>query len=169
VGRLLLTLATQILGIRRRGEYDENLFCLNHYVTQSNLERCDHDMYSALLYSDYIAVGQESRQQLQEFWDDNAWRLDYYPYALPRQHSMVSRTPQWKGKKYLEALLEYIGIATMLNFITKRLQQKKIQNNPLTQVEGARIKAEDSELEFHPYPNSAKMIQRFNQYKNYEL
>ncbi len=62
LGRLYLTLVTHVLGIRRRGEYDENLFCLNHYVTSDNLSRYDHDIYSAELYSDYIAIGSSSQE-----------------------------------------------------------------------------------------------------------
>ncbi len=101
LARFGITLVTQLLGIRRRGSYDENLFCLNHYVTEDALYRKDHDIYSAELYSDYIPVGQESSEMVQKFWKANLWRKDFYPQIRERKYPLFANISTWWGKKII--------------------------------------------------------------------
>lgn len=161
IARLGITLLTHILGIRRRGEYDENLFCLNHYITESQMYRSDHDMYSALLYSDYLPIGKDSQTMLARFWEVNSWRQEYYPQARPREHIVLSQIQSFREKRVIEWSLSISGLAWICNAFTKKIQQKKIQSNALTKVPHARIKATDEELEFHPYPNTYTLQKSF--------
>jgi predicted nucleotidyltransferase len=161
IARLFITMITQIFGIRRRGDYDENLFCLNHYVTESNLYRDDQDMYSALLYSDYLAIGRESQQTLSKFWEVNAWRKKFFPQAITREHINLVSIKTCFFKKTLEQFMQRTGLAWLLNRFSQSIQESKIKSNQLTQVAGARIKATDQELEFHPYPNTYKVQKAF--------
>lgn len=166
LGRLGITLMTQFLGIRRRGEYDENLFCLNHFVTEDNLYRGDHDIYSAELYSDYIPVGAESVGTLQKFWETNAWRTDLYPQIRQRRYPLFAGITTWWGKRGIEKVLDISGTAWLLTQWVRFLQKKKITRNPLTRIESARITATDTELEFHPYPNTIRIQERMKQRKH---
>lgn len=156
LARFLLTVVTHIFRIRRRGEYDVNLFCLNHYVTEDNLYRDDHDLYAAHLYGSFIAVGKESQQTLEEFWRENSWIQEFFS-QLPKRKVPFLQVNSFTGKSFVEMLLEGTGLARLSNYLLGHWQRRKILANPLSQAVQARIKAKDDELEFHPVPNTYRL------------
>lgn len=153
--RFWLTIITQILGIRRSGELEENRFCLNHYITANNLERLDHTLYASQLYSDYIAIGQASQDVLQKFWKANTWRQDYFSQANPREYPTLSRLQPYRIKYWLEWFFNHFSI-DIWNKLAKLIQRQKIKSNSIQSNAHNRIQIDDTELEFHPEPNSTK-------------
>ena len=153
--RFWLTIITQILGIRRAGELEENRFCLNHYITSNNLTRLDHNLYSAQLYSDYIAIGVESQILLEKFWQANAWRKDYFMQANAREYPVLSQLKPYPIKNWLESFFNHFSI-DFWNYLAKLIQRQKINSNTIQSNSHNRIQIDDSELEFHPEPNSIK-------------
>ena len=153
--RFWLTVITQILGIRRAGELEENRFCLNHYITANNLERLDHTLYAAQLYSDYISIGADSHVLLQKFWQVNAWRHDYFIKTLPREYPVLSKLRPYPIKNWIEKFLNHFSI-DFWNYIAKLIQRRKIKSNIIQSNSHNRIQVDDRELEFHPEPNSTK-------------
>ena len=156
LARFLLTVVTHIFRIRRRGEYDVNLFCLNHYVTEDNLFRDDHDLYAAHLYGSFISVGRESQQTLETFWQENLWIKDFFPQLFVRKVPFL-QLDCFPGKYLVEMFLEATGLARLSNYLLGHWQRRKILSNPLSQAVQARIKAKDDELEFHPVPNTYRL------------
>jgi hypothetical protein len=153
--RFWLTIITQILGIRRSGELEENRFCLNHYITANNLERLDHTLYAAQLYSDYIAIGDSSQELLQQFWQTNPWRQDYFNQAGSREYPTLSKLQPYRIKYCLEWFFNHFSI-DLWNKLAKLIQRQKIKSNSIQSNAHNRIQIDDTELEFHPEPNSMK-------------
>ncbi|MGA1046495.1 MAG: hypothetical protein ACO3UU_00645 [Minisyncoccia bacterium] len=153
--RFELTIITQLLGIRRAGDLEENRFCLNHYITANNLERLDHTLYAAQLYSDYIAIGAESQDLLQKFWQVNSWRQDYFVQTIPREYPVLSQLRSYPIKNWIETFLNHFSI-DFWNYLAKLIQRKKIKSNSIQSNPHNRIQIDDTELEFHPEPNSMK-------------
>jgi hypothetical protein len=153
--RFCLTIITQILGIRRVGELEENRFCLNHYITANNLERQDHTLYAAQLYSDYIAIGADSQVLLQKFWQANPWREDYLRQAVSREYPILSQLKPYPIKYWVEKFFNHFSI-DFWNSLAKIIQRQKINSNAIQSNSHNRIQVDDQELEFHPEPNSIK-------------
>lgn len=153
--RFCLTIITQILGIRRAGDLEENRFCLNHYITANNLERQDHTLYAAQLYSDYIAIGAESQVLLQSFWQANPWRQEFMPNVTPREYPSLSQLKPYPIKCWIEKFFNHFSI-DFWNSLAKIIQRQKINSNAIQSNSHNRIQVDDQELEFHPEPNSIK-------------
>lgn len=153
--RFWLTIVTQILGIRRSGEFEENRFCLNHYITANNLERLDHTLYAAQLYSDYIAIGAYSQELLQQFWRANPWRQEHLKYANSREYLILSQLQPYPIKSWLEFVFNHFSI-DLWDKLAKLIQRQKIKSNSIQSNPHNRIQVDDTELEFHPEPNSTK-------------
>jgi|694.fasta_scaffold12109_5 hypothetical protein len=153
--RFWLTIITQVLGIRRSGELEENRFCLNHYITSNNLERLDRTLYAAQLYSDYVAIGSDSRVLLQKFWQANPWRQDYLKYAISREYPVLSQLQPYLIKSWTEKFFNHFSVY-FWNYIAKLIQSQKIKSNTIQSNSHNRIRIDDRELEFHPEPNSIK-------------
>lgn len=153
--RFWLTILTQALGIRRAGELEENRFCLNHYITANNLERLDHTIYAAQLYSDYIAIGTDSQLLLQKFWQANPWRKKFIPQANSREYPIFSRLQPYSIKYLLEGFFNHFSI-DFWDRLAKFIQRQKIKSNSVQSNSHNRIQVDDQELEFHPEPNSTK-------------
>ena len=153
--RFWLTIITQVLGIRRVGELEENRFCLNHYITANNLERQDHTLYASQLYSDYIAIGAESQVLLQSFWQANPWRQEFMPNATSREYPILSQLKPYPIKFWIEKFFNHFSI-NFWNSLAKIIQRQKINSNAIQANSHNRIQVDDQELEFHPEPNSIK-------------
>jgi predicted nucleotidyltransferase len=153
--RFWLTIITQVLGIRRVGELEENRFCLNHYITANNLERQDHTLYASQLYSDYIAIGAESQVLLQSFWQANPWRQEFMPNATSREYPILSQLKPYPIKFWIEKFFNHFSI-NFWNSLAKIIQRQKINSNAIQSNSHNRIQVDDQELEFHPEPNSIK-------------
>jgi hypothetical protein len=162
IARFLITSITQILGIRRSGEMEENRFCLNHYITENNLKRSDHNIYSAQLYADYIAIGEDSQQLLDTFWQDNMWTRELFPQAKARQYPIFSHLQSYTIKTWLENILTKFSIH-IWNKVARWGQIQKIKSNSIQANKDNRIQVSDTELEFHPEPNSIKVEQAMKQ------
>lgn len=162
ITRFLITSITQILGIRRSGDIEENRFCLNHYITENNLKRPDHNLYSAQLYADYIAIGEDSQQLLDKFWHNNMWTREFFPQAKARQYPIFSYLKPYRIKVWLENILTMFSIH-IWNKVARWGQMQKIKSNSIQSNQDNRIQVSDIELEFHPEPNSIKVEQAMKQ------
>lgn len=151
VGRFWITIMTHVFGVRRHGKKDANRFCLNHYVTEENLYRDDHDVYSAELYSDYFPL-RERDQIFDEFQKANQWTKKWFPNIPNRHHQFFEKG----NKTWFKSVLERFFTGFIGNSIERVLgavQSKKIMSNPKTVLERSRVVVSEYELEFHPIPN----------------
>jgi hypothetical protein len=151
LARLWITLLTHLFRVRRHGKKDANRFCLNHYVTEENLYRDDHDMYSAQLYSDYIPI-RTNDVHFQAFHASNQWLKNWFPNIPPRAHGLFQYSERRKLKIFIENILSG-KLGDMLEYTLGVLQSRKIMSNPKTVLAGSRVVISEFELEFHPIPN----------------
>lgn len=158
IARFLITSITQVLGIRRSEGIEENRFCLNHYITENNLKRSDHTLYAAQLYADYIAIGSDSQRLLDKFWQNNSWTKDLFPQAKAREYPIFSHLQSYTIKIWLENMLTMFSIH-IWNKLARWGQMQKIKSNSIQSNNNNRIQVSDTELEFHPEPNSIKVEQ----------
>ncbi|MFB6225014.1 MAG: hypothetical protein ABEI13_00980, partial [Candidatus Paceibacteria bacterium] len=153
--RFFLTLMTHIRGIRRHGDKEANRMCLNHYVSETNLTRTDHDVYAAHLYGTLIPLTPDDAY-LQAFHEQNQWIKTYYPHIIVQSHQMLTDTSKPRLKQLCETLINR-SIGDMLEHGLRRLQQAKIQTNPPEAPDRARVDVSDLELEFHPQPHGPRI------------
>ena len=161
IGRIWITLLTHLFKVRRHGEKDANRFCLNHYVTDENLYRDDHDVYSAELYSDYFPLKYKD-PIFNEFQKANSWTKNWFPNIPQRDHRFFRYTRQSKFKKLGEILLSG-PFGNRVEDLLGKAQSKKIMSNPKTILESSRVCVSDYELEFHPIPNGLTYGDKLNQ------
>lgn len=161
IGRLWITLLTHLFKVRRHGKKDANRFCLNHYVTEENLYRDDHDVYSAELYSDYFPLRHKD-PLFNDFQKANSWTKDWFPHIPKRDHRLL----RYQGTSFLKNLGEAVLGGRLGNHLEQalgRLQSRKIMSNPKTVLEKSRVVVSDYELEFHPIPNGLTYGDKLNQ------
>jgi hypothetical protein len=161
IGRLWITLLTHIFRVRRHGNKDANRFCLNHYVTDENLYRDDHDVYSAELYSDYFPLKYKD-PLFKDFQKSNTWTRAWFPHIPQRDHRLL----RYQGKAPLKTLGETLlggSFGNQLEKLLGRIQSQKIMSNPKTVLEKSRVFISDYELEFHPVPNGLTYGDKLNQ------
>lgn len=161
IGRLWITLLTHIFKVRRHGKKDANRFCLNHYVTDDNLYRDDHDVYSAELYSDYFPLKYKD-PLFKSFQKANSWTKDWFPHIPERDHQFFRYQKSSFLKKAGETILGGV-VGNKVERILGALQSQKIKSNPKTVLQSSRVVVSDFELEFHPIPNGLTYGDKLNQ------
>jgi hypothetical protein len=168
--RFLLTLLTDVLRIRRKGDLEANRFCLNHYVDETYLTRPDYDKdyYSAEIYLRQIGMNAQSDWK-EKFLRANLWVGQTYPNMSEGKNNRLIASSPWGIKKYLENFLSG-NFGDWLEGILKDVQMYKIQRNPKNALAGNRILVSDQELEFHPMPNGPRLMNQLeSQLKKYSL
>jgi len=158
-GRLLVTLATHVLGQRRHGEKIANRVCLNYFVTDESLSISLKDIFSASEYSFMLPVF--GWHKFQKFQKANGWIADYKPDFQPDTiynskflyDTFFSRTVRGFG----ENLLNFSFLEQEL----KRRQLLKIESNPKTHQPQSLIIANDEMLVFLPEPQGPMIFEKF--------
>lgn len=161
IGRLWITLLTHMFKVRRHGNKDANRFCLNHYVTDENLYRDDHDVYSAELYSDYFPLRYKD-PLFKGFQKANSWARKWFPHIPERDHRFLRYKRQSPLKKFGEMVLTG-SFGNAVERALGKIQSQKIMSNPKTVLESSRVFISDFELEFHPVPNGLTYGDKLNQ------
>lgn len=168
--RFLLTLASNVLGVRRRGAHSANRFCLNHYIANDNLFVPFKSLYNAHTYMQLIPVVNR-KSVFERFFSSNAWIKEYVANPLGTDGALVyiSQFPVFslleKFMKCERGLCEFIlkgFLGEAIERLTKRIQLYFIDKNPLTQKGGGRITAQDFQLEFHPQSKEEVILRRYN-------
>ena len=163
--RFLLMVITKIFRIGRRGDFDENLFCLNHFVTKNYLHRKNYDLYASEIYIDFLPIGRDSQNILSKFWEKNEWIREFYPNLAPRKNKIFQDIRSSKSKFLLEKIINLLG-GNLINSLLKNIQILKINKSFEREKLIGRITFNDNELEFHPNSFDFRLenqIQEFRQ------
>jgi hypothetical protein len=159
--RFFLTLLTHVRGIRRHGSKEANRMCLNHYVSEENLHRADQDVYAAHLYGTLIPLTSEDAT-LEEFHQANTWITRFYPHLKRQDHQFFRETKPQPIRRWGERWFSG-PVGDAFEHALGSLQQAKIQQNPPSRPEKARVGVSDLELEFHPLPHGPRISQQLEE------
>lgn len=171
MARALVTLVTQVLGVRRHRKLTADRFCLNHYITDGSLCIPFQSLYNAQSYARLALVYQCGNEAIYScFQKANSWIAEYlFNIKEQKTHFRAIRQNILKdrARTFLEILLGGI-LGDILEKICKTYQIYRISKDPLTEKVGGRVTFNDEQLEFHPDSPELKIIQSFNK-KTFEL
>lgn len=162
--RFLIMIITKIFRIGRRGDFDENLFCLNHFVVENYLQRSNYDIYASEIYIDFLPIGKNSKKILSEFWKKNNWIRDFYPNLQPRSNQIFSYIKTSKWKFYFEKIINLFG-GDFINVFLKKVQILKINKSFRRENFFGRITFNDNELEFHPNSTDFRLEKQIKEFR----
>ncbi len=161
--RLLLTLATSFLGIRR-SRYETvapNKICLNHYITTDSLRIPFESMYNAQTYAHLVPIHFRSEKTVEEFYKQNQWLLKF---IYQWQEMSFFQFRKAKRSRFLlaiaglsEKFFNFTGLAKVFEKISRKIQFSRIN----TQLPG-RVTINDRQLEFHPYSIEKTILEKYN-------
>jgi hypothetical protein len=160
-GRTLVTALVHLLKKRRHDEKISDRICLNYFITEESLEVATKDLFSASEYMFLFPLfGWES---FNRFQIRNQWIRDIKPlYSLCSvsplktiEDSRVSETIRSWG----EILLSPDSLESWL----KKIEKRRIMQNPKTHREGSLICADDDALVFLPEPHGPIVFERFKE------
>ncbi|EKE25926.1 MAG: hypothetical protein ACD_5C00003G0004 [uncultured bacterium] len=160
-GRTLVTVLVHILGKRRYAEKVSNRLCLNFFVTDESLEVMTKDLYSANEYMFMFPLfGWETYLRFQI---KNHWIKGMKP------HYGISELPPLKilsdsfCSKTIRKLGESVFGAAWIENLLRKVEKKRIMNNPKTHQEGSLVYANDDALVFLPNPHGPKIFDKFKE------
>ena len=156
--RLVVTLVTTFLGLRRRGKNVVNRICLSFYVASDHLDLSDITIKPNDIYLTYwfatLAPIYSQHQTYQEFFKANNWLKNYLPNFKPTRlnnRRSVQNSRATKFSKKVDKLILPSFVGNWLEKIAKLIQIKKIKryvglaiNEP-----DAKVVMSDSILKLH--------------------
>lgn len=161
IGRTILTLFLHGIGKRRHGKKISNRACLNYFVTDDNLEIATKDLFSAHEYRFLIPL--LSFPLFQIFELKNRWirtyKPNFTPTILPGLWLVQETTFSSRIRSVFEQAFDFFDGEAWL----RSWQQKKIERNPKTHLEGSLIEATDQALVFLPRPRGPRVFQAFKE------
>jgi hypothetical protein len=158
-GRFFVTLITHLLGRRRYGKKIANRACLNYYITTASLKVDLRDIYSSNEYSFIFPVFGADTFHL--FQKENIWITDFKPNFSPDLvlNTIMIADSFWS--KQLQKAGEIFLDFDALENILKKMQMKRIMNDPRTYQPGSAVMASDESLVFLPSPHGPKIYEKF--------
>ncbi|HXK35491.1 MAG TPA: hypothetical protein VJZ52_00365 [Candidatus Paceibacterota bacterium] len=169
LGRLLLTAAMGLLGVRRRKNVlaAPGKVCLNHYIATDALSIRWHSLYTAQLYAHLWPVYLKDKKLLEDFNQANNWiQKDYLSnwagVEINRQRYLRESRVQQAFGTSAERLLELTGLGWLLNQLAKKIQLARLARDHSDKGIG-RITTTDQELEFHPHSPETAILDKYNE------
>lgn len=162
LGRLLLSLVLGLMGKRRHGEKIKNKFCLNHYLSENGLILEESGVFVANESS--FSFWMTGRDVARRFYQMNDFKnknfLPNFSFDLIESDKLERIDKVSKLILFVEELLEKIGIAGLLNELTRKSMIWKINHNPKTKKPGADIRVSNQALIFLPEPKRNLILKR---------
>jgi hypothetical protein len=159
-GRTLVTLFSHFLGKRRYRNKTKDRVCLNYFITTGSLEIRNKDLFSANEYFFCIPVF-DSNKYFKKFQLKNSWIKEYKPnyYLTDVRNLKAVKETFFSG--LVRGGLEKIFNWDSLEKYLRKIELKKIKNNPKTDQEDSLIVADDKALIFLPEPQGPKVFEQF--------
>ncbi|EKE12012.1 MAG: hypothetical protein ACD_14C00041G0004 [uncultured bacterium] len=163
-GRTLITLVTHFLGRRRYGNKIIDRVCLNFFITDQSLEVITKDLFSANEYMFLFPLfGWETYHRFQI---KNHWIKGMKPhYGLDEISPLKLLSDSLWSRKIRQLGEKMIGFDLIEN-ILRKIEKKRIMNNPKTHQEGSLVYANDDALVFLPSPHGPKIFEQFKEKVN---
>ncbi len=149
LGRTLVSLYFQILGVRRYKNKTKNRFCLNHYLARPKAVDREKNLYKAMEYVRLRPVFGEN--VVAEFQQNNMqWLGIFSPNFKPKVWPLG---PQSFFQRFLEKLLSNSFGLGVENFL-KRVETSRIKQDSYTFIL-------PDELSFHPESRHVQLLNNF--------
>lgn len=160
IGRTMITIFSHIIGKRRHHDKIRDRVCLNYFITTDSLEIRNKDLFSANEYFFCIPVF-ETKKVFNKFQLKNYWIRKYKPnYYLAGSENLKSVEETFFSEK-IRGFWEKVFDWDVLENYLKKIETKKINNNPKTKKEESLIAADDKALIFLPEPQGPKIFEEF--------
>ena len=158
-GRTLVTFFLHIFKKRRHNKKIADRVCLNFFVTDESLEVITKDLFSASEYMFLFPLygfSTYERFQIKNQWI-KSMKPSYSLCAVPNMKIIADSNISKIIKKSGEFILSSIFIENWL----RRMEKKRIMENPKTHQEGSMVYANDDALVFLPEPHGPKIFEEF--------
>ena len=159
MGRFLMTMMTQFMGVRRHGDKHADRVCLNYYITDASLEVPTKDLYAAHEYSFITPL--YGRDVFVRFMKANQWIKKYKPQYVVHDAVGERCLDEQPLLLLVRRSAEVLLGGSWLERLMRTVQQKKITANPKTQYPGAIIIATDGCLTFLPKPHGPRVFEEY--------
>jgi len=163
--RFFTTLFFQIIGQRRYGKKIENRFCLNHYITDKSLKINFRSLANAQTYSHLVLVLEIEQGIYNKFQKQNDWIKDYLYAYHPQKLNSQRKIKTGSFLRFFAKIREFI-LNSFLGLILEKIlgffQKKLIQRHYLNLKGRGRIIVDETQLEFHPDAQEAKILDKYN-------
>jgi hypothetical protein len=158
-GRALCTALIHIFGRRRHSEDIADRACLNYWITSQSLEIGTKDLFSSNEY--YFITPLFGFDEYQKFQRSNMWIRRFHPQfaELKTPHLFCIHDTAWI--RFVRNIGEVLLSDVALESLMRRIQKKKILNNPLTDLQGSLIEATDRSLIFLPKPQGPSVYEKY--------
>lgn len=161
--RFFITAFLQLIGGRRHKNFTKDRICLNHYITDKSLEIKFKSLYNAQTYAHMIPVLEMGIYE--KFQKANRWVKDYLMFwpEFNTKHFKTLKTNSFL--KFIAKIGELCldnKFGDLLERLSRRLQKKSIEKDPLTYKKGGRVTIDDTQLEFHPDSPERKILDKYN-------
>jgi len=164
--RGLITVFSHLIGKRRHGNLTKDRICLNHYLTEKSLKIPYKSLYNAQTYSHLISVLEIKDNLYKKFQKSNKWinnYLSFYPVEEKGYLRKIKLNYFFKSiREFKEFILDGL-IGNFIEFILKKIQQRRIGKDPLTYQSGGRVVFSNKQLEFHPNSPEKWILEKYNQ------
>jgi predicted nucleotidyltransferase len=158
-GRTLVTFFLHIFKKRRHGRKIADRVCLNFFVTDESLEVITKDLFAASEYMFLFPL--YGRETYERFQIKNQWAKSMKPsYALCEIPNMKIIADS-SMSRIIRKAGEFILSPDWLENWLKKIEKKRIMENPKTHQEGSMVYANDDALVFLPGPHGPKIFEEF--------
>lgn len=167
--RGLTTLFIHCLGQRRHGLLTKDRFCLNHYLTDQSLKVPLASLYNAQTYAHLVPIWEADGREApkyNQFQKANQWLKDYLVFYPQSQQGYLRQIKPNQSFIFSRKLREFIldrRVGDALEFILRKVQARRISQDPLTYQSGGRVIFNDEQLEFHPDSPEKGILEKYNQ------
>jgi len=162
IGRTFVTIFSHILGKRRYNKKVQDRLCFNYFIATDSLEIRNKDLFSANEYFFCFPLF-ETRNYFQKFQLRNAWIRNYKPnYYLQSSDNLFTQ----KDGKFFRAVrifLENLFDHDFLENYLKKVESRKIKDNPKTKNSSGMIDYDDKALIFLPNPHGPEVFEKFKE------
>lgn len=158
-GRTLVTVVTHLLGKRRYGKKIINRVCLNYFVTEDSLEVMTKDLFSANEYSFLIPLF--GGDVYHRFQIKNQWIRKMKPNYELQEIAHLKLMGDNFFSKVIREIGEFLLQSSWLENWLRKIEKKKIAQNPKTHQEGSLVYAQDDALVFLPAPHGPLIFEKF--------
>ena len=158
-GRTLVTLAVHLMGKRRYGDKIKDRICLNHFITDKSLKIKVRDLFSANEY--FFCFPLFGSQEYKRFQIKNRWIKNFKPNYRIAEASNLKLLRDTKLSRFVRKILEMVFDWDFLESWLRKLETKKIENNPKTRQRGSLVDISDEALIFLPCPQGPRVFEKF--------
>lgn len=159
--RTIITIALHLLGQRRHAKHVADRVCLNFFVTNESLEVITKDLFSANEYMFMFPL--YGWELYHKFQIKNQWIKHMKPsYALNEIPSFKTMSDSFFSL-HSRNFFEFVFSSDWIERMLRKIEKKRIMQNPKTQQDGSMIYASDDALVFLPSPHGPIAFEKFKE------